>query len=134
MEVLKQKLVQNKYLLILSGIYLFFLILFWGKFGDPIVDCGREAYIPYAMADLGKILFKDIICIYGPLPYYLNALVVKLLGPSLSTMYFIGAVFSYAFLLLFYSLSKRFFGALSAFLISLVVLFACIFSVYIFLR
>ncbi len=132
MEVLKQKLIQNKYPLILTVFFVFFLFLFWGRFGDPVVDCGREAYIPYAMADLGKILFKDIVCIYGPMPYYLNAFVVKLFGPSLNVMYCIGAVLAYVFLLLFFSLAKRFFNGLSALFVTLAILFSCVFSPHLF--
>ena len=90
----------DKYFIILSVFFFVFLILYWGRFGDPVIDCGREAYIPYAMTDLGKVLFKDIICIYGPVPYYLNALIVKFLGANLNTMYLIGAFLSYIFLVL----------------------------------
>jgi len=132
MEALKNILQKNKFLLILSLIYGFFLLLYWGRFGDIIVDCGREAYIPFAMADLGKVLFKDIICIYGPLPYYLNAFIVKLFGSSLNVMSSIGATAGYIFLLLFYFILKRFLGVLQAFFISLAILFSCVFSVHIF--
>ncbi len=135
MEVLKKTwavLKKNGYFSILSLIFFGALVLLWGRFGDPVVDCGREAYIPFAMADLGKVLFKDIVCIYGPVPYYINALVVKLFGASFGVMQAIGAFFAYMFLFLFYSFSKRFFGAAPAFFMSFLVLVSCVFSVHIF--
>lgn len=116
----------DKYFIILSVFFFVFLILYWGRFGDPVIDCGREAYIPYAMADLGKVLFKDIICIYGPVPYYLNALIVKFLGTNLNTMYLIGAFLSYIFLFGIYNLAKRFIGAGLAFIFSGIIIFCCI--------
>ena len=135
MEVLKKTwaaLKKNGYFSILSLIFFGALVLLWGRFGDPVVDCGREAYIPFAMADVGKVLCKDIVCIYGPVPYYINALVVKLFGASFGVMQAIGAFFAYMFLFLFYSFSKRFFGAAQAFFISFLVLVSCVFSVHIF--
>lgn len=124
MEVLKK----NLYFALLVLVYIVFLFLYWGKFGDPVIDCGREAYIPYAMGYLDKILFKDIICIYGPVPYYLNAIVLKIFGANFNVVWGIGAFLSFIFLLVYFKLARRFLGALSAFLISLLVLFCCIFS------
>lgn len=121
-----------KFPLIFAVIFVSFLIVFWGKFGNPIVDCGREVYIPYAMAFKGKVLFKDIVCIYGPLPYYLNAFLVRLFGSTLDVMSFIGVFLTCAFFFFFYLISKRFFGALSAFFLSLLILFSCVFSTHIF--
>ncbi len=123
---LKCEFLKDAYPLILSILFFLFLFLYWGRFGNPIIDCGREAYIPYAMADLGKVLFKDIICIYGPVPYYLNALFVKFFGASLNTFYLIGGFLSYIFLVGIYSLAKRFINAHSAFIYSMIILFVCI--------
>lgn len=129
MEVLKKTgeiLKKSGYFGILSLIFFTALIFLWGRFGDPVIDCGREAYIPYAMADLGKVLFKDIVCIYGPVPYYLNAFIVKLFGPSLNTMQAIGALLSYIFVLGYFCLSKRFIGAPFAFGLTVLIIFSCI--------
>lgn len=124
MEVLKN----NRFLIFLTLIYIVFLIIFWGRFGDPVIDCGREAYIPYAMGFLDKILFKDIICIYGPVPYYLNAILLRFFGTSLNAVWAIGAILAYIFLFGYFKLAKRLMGALAAFCISLLILFCCIFS------
>lgn len=125
-STLKNTLFKDKYFIYLSILFFVFLALYWGRFGNPVIDCGREAYIPFAMADLGKVLFKDIVCIYGPVPYYLNALFVKLFGAHLDTMYSIGALLSYIFLFGIYNLAKRFLNVRLAFLYACIIIFCCI--------
>lgn len=123
---LKNSCITDKKFIYLLLIFFVFLFIYWGRFGDFIVDCGREAYIPYAMADLNKVLFKDIICIYGPVPYYLNAVIVKLFGASLNTMYFIGVFLSCIFLFGLYDFAKCFLKEYLTFIYSLIILFVCI--------
>jgi hypothetical protein len=42
----------------------------WGKWGDFIVDYGREMYIPWQLSE-GKILYRDIyVNQYGPFAPY----------------------------------------------------------------
>lgn len=134
-NTLKNFIQKDKYLAALVLAFISLLIFLWGKFGDPIIDCGREAYIPYAMAFLDNTLFKDIICIYGPVPYYINAFVLQLLAIfgqdfalNLNTFYSIGAILSFVFLISFYNLLKRFFNAPLASLFCVVILLSCIFS------
>lgn len=119
---------KEKFALILTVVFVFISIALWGRLGDPVIDCGREAYIPYSMAFLGKVLYKDIICIYGPVPYYLNAVIVRLFGPSLNLFYTIGTILSYILILTFYNILKRFTGGLCALLVSVFVLVLCVFS------
>ncbi len=118
----------NICLIVLTIIYIVFTAMFWGRFGNPIVDSGREAFIPYAMAYLGKVLFKDLICIYGPLPYYLNAFIFKIFSPHLNVLYFLGAFASYIFLTVGYLITKRFLGAKCGLVLSLAMLFTCIYK------
>ncbi|MFH0981307.1 MAG: glycosyltransferase family 39 protein [Planctomycetota bacterium] len=59
----------------------------WRKWPDPLVDFGRELYIPWQLAS-GKVLYRDIACLFGPFSQYLNALWFKLFGVSLSTLIF----------------------------------------------
>ncbi len=124
--IIKDKIQSDKYFLFVSLIFFIFLFIYKGKFGDPVIDCGREAYMAFAMADLGKVLYKDIICIYGPLPYYINAFIVKIFGANLGTMYGIGIFLSYIFLYGIYNIAKRFFDAGFAFIYTLIVLFICV--------
>ncbi len=66
-----------------------FFIIFYGKQDAYLVDVGREAYIPWQMLN-GKVLYKDIFNVYGPLGYQINALAYIILGIKLSTLYLMG--------------------------------------------
>lgn len=76
-------------------IVLFFLailyFLFWGKLGNPVIDCGREAYIPSAILK-GKVLYKNILNVYGPLGYQLNSILYMIFGENLNVLYIAGVV------------------------------------------
>ena len=57
----------------------------WGGWADPLVDFGRELYIPWQLS-LGKVLYRDIAHLNGPLSAYTNALLFKVFGVSLRTL------------------------------------------------
>lgn len=57
----------------------------WLKWPDPLIDFGRELYVPWQIAG-GKVLFRDIESLFGPLSPYLNALWFRLFGVSLLTL------------------------------------------------
>jgi 4-amino-4-deoxy-L-arabinose transferase-like glycosyltransferase len=44
----------------------------WGRVGDLLIDFGREIYIPAQLAQ-GRVLYRDMAYMYGPLPPYVNA-------------------------------------------------------------
>ena len=65
-----------------------FVALAWGswrKWPDPIVDFGRELYVPWQITQ-GKILYADIASLFGPLSPYVNALWMRMFGVSLMTL------------------------------------------------
>jgi hypothetical protein len=59
----------------------------WRKWADPLVDFGRELYVPWQLAN-GKVLYRDIAHFFGPFSQYLNALWFRLFGVSLTTLIF----------------------------------------------
>jgi hypothetical protein len=59
----------------------------WRKWADPVVDFGRELYVPWQLAN-GKVLYRDIAHLFGPFSQYLNALLFRLFGTSLTTLIF----------------------------------------------
>jgi len=70
-----------------------FLLLFawsWRKWNDPIVDFGRELYVPWQLTR-GKVLYRDIASLFGPLSPYVNALWMRMFGVSLMTIAFSNA-------------------------------------------
>ena len=74
---------------LLSLMFLLLVPLFWGHQGHPIIDCGREAYIPSEILK-GQVLYKDILILYGPLSFQINALLYAIFGQSLNTLYAAG--------------------------------------------
>jgi hypothetical protein len=60
----------------------------WRKWPDPLVDFGRELYVPWQITT-GKMLSRDIASLFGPLSPYLNALWFRLFGVSLVTLAFV---------------------------------------------
>jgi hypothetical protein len=59
----------------------------WRKWADPLVDFGRELYVPWQLTN-GKVLYRDIAHLFGPFSQYLNALWFRLFGVSLTTLIF----------------------------------------------
>ena len=57
----------------------------WRKWPDPIVDFGRELYLPWQI-NAGRVLYRDLASLFGPLSPYLNALWFRLFGASLMTL------------------------------------------------
>jgi 4-amino-4-deoxy-L-arabinose transferase-like glycosyltransferase len=58
----------------------------WGTWPDPVIDFGREIYVPWQLAE-GKVLYRDIASYFnGPLSPYMHALLFGLFGTSLRTL------------------------------------------------
>jgi hypothetical protein len=57
----------------------------WGTWTDPIVDFGRELYVPWRITE-GGWLYRDLAYFNGPLSPYLNAALFRLFGVSLLTL------------------------------------------------
>ena len=55
----------------------------WGHWGDFQFDCGREIYVPAAILQ-GKLLYRDIWYMYGMLAPYVQALLYRVFGISLT--------------------------------------------------
>jgi len=103
------------------------VFIFWGHLGNPVIDCGREAYVPKAMLE-GSLLFKDILCIYGPFSYIFNALTYKFFGIHLNTLWATGTFFAFLILITFYLISRQFLSRLLSFSLCLFLISFCIFQ------
>ena len=57
----------------------------WGTWPDPLVDFGRELYVPWRLAE-GELLFGDIAWFNGPLSPTFNGLLFSIFGAGLSTL------------------------------------------------
>ena len=67
------------------------LWLSWAKWPDPLIDFGRELYVPWMLAG-GKVLYRDLLYFRGPLSPYLNALWFVLFGTGLHTLVWMNLV------------------------------------------
>jgi 4-amino-4-deoxy-L-arabinose transferase-like glycosyltransferase len=84
--MLKKILINHSAILIIILAYLFFTIRYWRRWGDIIVDYGREVYIPWCIYK-GNVLYRDIDYINGPLAPYINALWFNISGSSITTLF-----------------------------------------------
>ncbi|HUO32921.1 MAG TPA: hypothetical protein VMU80_27150 [Bryobacteraceae bacterium] len=76
--------------------------LTWATWGDVTIDCGREMYVAVALLK-GKMLYRDVWYLYGPLSPYFNSFLFRVFGVHLAVLYWAGslsAVFSGIFLYL----------------------------------
>jgi hypothetical protein len=87
---------------ILGSLMLSMLHISWEKWGDTIVDTGREVYIPWQLSE-GKVLYRDIfVNQYGPLSVYINALLFLVFGVRLMTLSLFNILLTIGFALYFY--------------------------------
>ena len=61
------------------------LCLTWNAWPDVLIDSGRESYVAWRLAE-GDVLYRDVMVFNGPLSPYVNAMWMKLLGPSLRSL------------------------------------------------
>src|ERR1043166_2212861 len=73
----------------LAGVYLLLVVISCKRWANPIVDCGREMYVPWQITT-GKMLYRDLFWMYGPLVPYWHALLFKLFGLHLNVLYAVG--------------------------------------------
>ena len=82
-------------------------LLFGNNIYSPYSDIGRELYIPWQIAQ-GKVLYKDIFCIYPPMGYLINGFIVKIFGAKLFVFTIIGFVISLLSLIACYLISGKY--------------------------
>src|ERR1041385_1099723 len=93
--------------------FAFGLTVSWERWGNPLVDCGREMNQPLRLAH-GEMLYSEVRHIYGPLSPYFNALLYKVFGPSLGVLYVDGIFTAIIILGLVYWLSRKLMGRVPA--------------------
>ena len=106
---------------------MFGLAVSWERWGNPLVDCGREMNQPLRLAR-GEMLYSDVRHIYGPLSPYINAFLYKIFGPSLAVLYADGIITAILILATVYWLSRRLMGQAAAAATTLSVMWLCAFK------
>jgi hypothetical protein len=90
----------------LGVIYLLLVVISWKRWANPIVDCGREMYVPWQISE-GKMLYRDLFWMYGPLVPYWHALLFKLFGVHLNVLYAVGLMLTATQTALIFVIARR---------------------------
>ena len=104
-----------------------FCVCFFNNHCNLITDFGREVLIPVEILN-GQVLYKDILNIYGPLSYYINALAVFLFGKNLNTFFITGSLNCIIFSLLIYKIGTKFFDKKLSLFSSLLISVYCMYG------
>lgn len=72
-------------LLLILAAAIIMLAWTWLRWAEPIVNCGRELYIPWQLAT-GRVLYRDIPHFNGPFSQYFNAMIFFAFGPSVRAL------------------------------------------------
>ncbi len=115
MKELCSKYVDYIILILITVICLYF---YAGNFTSLYYDLGRELTFPQAILD-GKVLYKDIFNLFGPMSYLLNAFILKIFGSSFTILYYAGCITAVTFVSGVYFLSRLVLNRKYAFLITL---------------
>ncbi|GEM_PF-473046 len=107
--------------------FLFGLAASWERWGNPLVDCGREMNQPLRLIR-GEMLYSDVRHIYGPLSPYVNAALYQAFGPSLDALYADGIITAVIILALVYWISRRLMGRAASAIATLEVMWLCAFK------
>src|SRR5258708_16616853 len=79
----------------------------WGHWGDFQIDNGRELYVPAEILK-GKLLFRDLWYMYGPLAPYLKALLFRIFGVHLTVLFIFGLTLTIVAALVTFEIARQF--------------------------
>jgi hypothetical protein len=100
----------------LTGLALLAIIVLaasWARWLDPILDSGRDLYIPEKLV-VGKVLYRDFQYYYPPVAPYLLALGTLIVGSDLAGYTFIGIAIGITAMLALYFLVRGLAGTIVA--------------------
>jgi len=108
-------------LVLLVAIWAAWMYGTWATWGWLTADCGREMYVPAVLSE-GKVLYKDIWYLYGPLAPYFNSFLFRIFGVHLSVLYWAGSLSALSSAILLYWTGMRMSSALAGWTTGAVVL------------
>ena len=99
---------------VLTALAAFFISTSWRKWPDPLIDFGRELYVPWRLT-AGALLYRDVDAHYGPLSQYFNALLFACFGPGMIVLAIANLIIFGAISAVLYLLCRRAWGVAGAF-------------------
>jgi hypothetical protein len=78
-------------LLMLVIIWAVKLYTTWAAWGNLTIDSGHEMYVPKLLAE-GKMLYRDVWFLYGPVAPYFNSYLFRVFGMRLNVLYWAGSL------------------------------------------
>ncbi|HKP85601.1 MAG TPA: hypothetical protein VJZ26_05875 [Blastocatellia bacterium] len=112
---------------LIAASFIFALAVSWQRWGNPLVDCGREMNQPLRLAN-GEMLYSEVRHIYGPLSPYVNAGLYRVFGASLNVLYADGIISATIIFALVYWLSRQLMGRAASTAATLSVMWLCAFK------
>ncbi|MBQ2644448.1 glycosyltransferase family 39 protein, partial [bacterium] len=94
-------------------------------------DRGRELLFPLSIIN-GQALYKDVLTIYFPLAYYINAVLFKIFGASLNTIYISQTIYCLIFSFIYFKVCKMFFDRFTSILATISIITSCLFFQHLF--
>lgn len=97
----------------------------WMKWGDLMIDYGAQVYLPWQISE-GRVLYRDLFYLYGPLSSHVHAFLFSLFGPGIRVLILFNLFLVAVLAGLIFVLFRRLADALTATLCALtfVVVFA----------
>ncbi len=93
----------------------------WLRWPEPLVDFPNFLYLPWRISQ-GDLLYRDLVCIYGPLPPLVQAGAFHLFGPGLDVIIWLNIAVTAGVLALVYGIFRMVGDCFSAWLCGVVFL------------
>jgi hypothetical protein len=117
----------STWIAVLATFFLYGLTVSWLRWGNPLIDTGREMNVPLRLVN-GETLYSDIRHIYGPLSPWVHAALYRMFGPGLNVLYADGVGCAAVALALVYWLSRQLLSPAAAGVAALNVMWLCVFK------
>lgn len=101
--------------------------LYFYSHGNISTDVGREAMVPMSILS-GQVMYKDILNIYAPLGFYINAIFMAIFGIRFESLYIGGTISATISLIMLYKISKTFLNKTISTILTLFVAVSCFYN------
>ena len=99
----------------------------WQMWANPVIDSGREMNVPLRILR-GETIYSQVYYLYGPVAPLFNALLYKIFGVHLNTLYAAGLAGSLLLVFLIFRIARWFMGTYDSLLAAGMVLLLCVFK------